>query len=233
MTDDRAVDSDALAGGMERSIASGPAGGHGHRLPDPRPCGVMPIRARAAQRGLHVRRARGVSIVKGLWPGVKMSRGGEGRVTAGPTGDPWVDSNGWRIRLSAALHPESPIWVDAPPPENFRATAGSYLLAVADSGAYGGRWIVILDSQLAAGICRATRGCAGYLEKFDGGNRLLCGAPGVGRLFARSDRGGDLRFRRRQRSIQPRAAQSAGARRSALPDFAQGRARPIWKACAP
>lgn len=111
-----------------------------------------PIRARASQQGIRVTPPAGVFTVKGLWPGVKTSRGGDGRVTAGPTGNPWVDSNGWQIRLAAALHPGSPVWVEAAPPDNFRASAGSYLLAVADSGAYGGRWVISLDNQLASGL---------------------------------------------------------------------------------
>src|ERR1035438_6630208 len=39
----------------------------------------------------------GITKVKGEWPGVKMSRGGAAQMAGGPTGVPWVDSNGWRI----------------------------------------------------------------------------------------------------------------------------------------
>jgi hypothetical protein len=94
----------------------------------------------------------GITVVKGKWPGVKMSRGGGTEtVMAGPTGVPWVDSNGWAIRLAGAFSPESAVWVNAPPKENLWATA-AYLIAIADSAAYGGRWIIELDTQLAAGI---------------------------------------------------------------------------------
>jgi hypothetical protein len=44
------------------------------------------------------------------------------------------------------------VWVNAPPAENFRGSAGAYLIAVADSGAYGGRWVISLDNQLASGL---------------------------------------------------------------------------------
>ena len=114
------------------------------------------VRRRAAQDGFHVSEPgappAGVEIVKGQWPGVKMMRRGGGGAGAGPTGDPWVDSNGWAIRLAAALRPGSAVWVDAAPAANAFITAGSYLTAVADSAAHGGRWIVSLDGPLAASL---------------------------------------------------------------------------------
>ena len=110
------------------------------------------VRARAAEKGLHcVSRGQlpsGVSLIDGQWPGV----GGGGSISAGPTGVPWVDSNGWHILLSAALHPDRAIWVDAAPPANLRGFPGAYLLAVADVAAYGARWVVNLHSQLAEGL---------------------------------------------------------------------------------
>jgi hypothetical protein len=110
------------------------------------------LRARAAQSGLQVHHPDappdGARIVKGEWPGVRSSRGGG--VGAGPTGVAWVDSNGWAVRLAAAMHPDCVCWIDAPPPK--QAFPASYLTAVADPAAYGGRWIVSLDDGLAAGI---------------------------------------------------------------------------------
>lgn len=114
-----------------------------------------PVRTRAQQAGLHVADAAppGVALVKGEWPGVKMARGGgAAQAVGGPTGVPWVDSNGWLIRVENALHPKSSIWVDAPPAENARIAAGSYLVAIADSASHGGWWILSLDGQLAAGL---------------------------------------------------------------------------------
>jgi hypothetical protein len=114
------------------------------------------VRTQARQAGLRIgvpdEPPSGVTLIKGQWPGVRTPRLDAGRVTAGPTGEPWVDSNGWQVQLAAALHPQAPVWVNAPPPENFRASDGAYLIAVADSGAYGGRWVISLDSQLASGV---------------------------------------------------------------------------------
>lgn len=117
-----------------------------------------PVRNRARQEGLHVADAdavpSGVTLAKGEWPGVKMARGGGGGAQAmgGPTGVPWVDSNGWLVRLESALHPETSVWVDARPADNIRPSAASYLVAIADSASRGGRWIVALDVPLAAAV---------------------------------------------------------------------------------
>jgi hypothetical protein len=111
------------------------------------------IRAVAQQSGIKVAQPNeppdGVRIVKGEWPGVRMSRG-SGGASAGPTGVAWVDSNGWVAQLCAAQHPDCRPWIDAPPPK--QAFPGSYRMAVCDAGAFGARWIVTLDLELAAGI---------------------------------------------------------------------------------
>jgi hypothetical protein len=114
--------------------------------------GLDAVRDRARAAGLTVvdgaSPAVGAAIVKGVWPGVKVSRAGDS-IDAGPTGVPWVNSNGWAVRLSKALRPETAVWVDAPP-EN--VGAASYLIAMADSAAYGGRWMISLDGKLASGL---------------------------------------------------------------------------------
>ena len=92
---------------------------------------------------------QGVTIIDGAWPGVEIAKAGA--VTAGPTGVPWVDSNGWAIRLSTALHPKSAVWVDAVPKEP-RLFSQSYITALADAAARGGRWIISLDDQLASAV---------------------------------------------------------------------------------
>src|ERR1700722_1221374 len=66
-----------------------------------------PVRTQARQAGLRIgvpeEAPSGGNLIKGQWPGVKSARSDAGRVTAGPTGNPWVDSNGWQIQLAAAL----------------------------------------------------------------------------------------------------------------------------------
>jgi hypothetical protein len=109
----------------------------------------------ARKRGLMVvlgdRLPASVAMVKGAWPGVRLSRNGQG-VSAGPTGTAWVDTNGWKVRLEAALRPGTQVWVDATPSAERMLHADAYVVAFADSAAYGGRWVISLDERLAAGI---------------------------------------------------------------------------------
>ncbi len=115
--------------------------------------GLGPVIEQAKLAGLHVAEIgsppAGIAILSGEWPGIASSRGGG--TSAGPTGVPWVDTNSWKIRLEAARRPGADIWVDAPP-KGARISASSYRTAIADAAAYGGRWVISLDAQLAAGI---------------------------------------------------------------------------------
>lgn len=118
--------------------------------------GLEAVRAEAEKSGFKVVESssppENVSIVQGLWPGVKLSRAGGGnRASMGPTGVPWVDSNGWKVRLNATLHPGNAVWVEAAP-QDPRLSAESYVASVADAAVKGGRWIISLDERLAAGI---------------------------------------------------------------------------------
>ncbi len=71
---------------------------------------------------------------------------------AGPTGNPWVDSNGWKIRLESIRHPGARVWVDARPKD--LVSPDSYPLVLADSAAYGGRWIISLEDRFAAEVAQ-------------------------------------------------------------------------------
>lgn len=117
--------------------------------------GLEPVAAAARQMGLTVvdpaAPPEGIRIVKGDWPGIRLPQGAGGHGGAGPTGVPWVDANGWKVRVESALHPRDTIWIDAPPTAPFLA-AGAYALAIADAASHGGRWIVTLKDAQAAAI---------------------------------------------------------------------------------
>lgn len=92
-----------------------------------------------------------VGIGDNVWPGIPARAGGG--ADAGPTGVPWVDSNGWFIQLARARAPSKTFWLACdPPPKAQFLRAASYLLAVADAETYGARWVISLDGRLRAGL---------------------------------------------------------------------------------
>jgi hypothetical protein len=72
------------------------------------------------------------------WPSVRLNK--SGAAEAGPTGAPWINSNGWLIRIARHLDPARPAVVDTKPPAGARPA--SHVLAVADAMTYGGAWVV-------------------------------------------------------------------------------------------
>ena len=93
-----------------------------------------------------------VQMVKGEWPGIRMAPGG-GDASSGPTGAPWIDSNGWLVRLTRVRKPGRTVWVYADVPKSNEIVAPSrHLVAVADGAAHGGRWVVTPDKGMAEGL---------------------------------------------------------------------------------
>src|SRR5688572_22628169 len=88
-----------------------------------------------------------VIVLPGKWARIRAGQGGSG--SAGPTGKPWVESNGWRVQLEGTLHPGREIWVDAQPPTGQVLPASAYLLMMADAEAFGTPWVVSLDESLS------------------------------------------------------------------------------------
>jgi len=87
-----------------------------------------------------------------VWPGMTAEeRGAE----SGPTANPWIDSNGWLLRLARARSPQKTVWLMfEPPPPPRVVLLENYLRAIADCGAAGGRWVVSLDSSLRGALAR-------------------------------------------------------------------------------
>lgn len=117
---------------------------------------VKAIAEPARRAGFTVAEAAPSSVftVHGPWPGIRLSPAGGDHAVAGPTGEPWVDSMGWRIRAAKALHPEAAIWADSKPQAS-RSSAEDYIISLADAAAHGGRWIITLDDRFAAGVASA------------------------------------------------------------------------------
>jgi hypothetical protein len=136
--------------------------------------GVMPesVAAQARQKGLTIANPAappaGVFLTKGTWPGVQAL---QASASAGPTGNPWVDSNGWNVRLESVRHPGARVWVDAKPAG--QVPPDSYTLALADAAAYGGRWIISLDDQFAADVALGKTGAVASWRKLAAAARFF------------------------------------------------------------
>jgi hypothetical protein len=78
---------------------------------------------------------------------------GDVDAVSGPTGAPWLDSNGWYVRLAQRLAGPRTVWLAFEPPDVGQPQAVSaYLQAIADTEAYGARWLVSLDPHLRVGL---------------------------------------------------------------------------------
>jgi hypothetical protein len=85
---------------------------------------------------------------------------------AGPTGIPWVNSNGWFSLLAGELAPGKSLWLDFDPPDSSNVLhPADYDLAIADSRAYGSRWIISLDDKLRAALPKGNSQAKGVWEK--------------------------------------------------------------------
>jgi hypothetical protein len=86
-----------------------------------------------------------------VWPGIASQEGGA--EPSGPTANPWIDSNAWLLRLAKVRSPRKTVWLMFEPPGAPRVLLlESYLRAIADTGAWGGRWVVSLDADLRGGL---------------------------------------------------------------------------------
>ncbi|HZO99325.1 MAG TPA: hypothetical protein VFD30_03430 [Terriglobia bacterium] len=98
----------------------------------------------------------GLDCTENTWPGVALETTKEGeQVIAGPTGVPWVNSNGWFALLGRALTQGKILWLDYDPPvSSDLAHPANYILAVADARAYGAQWVISLDAKIRAALLK-------------------------------------------------------------------------------
>lgn len=97
-----------------------------------------------------------------VWPGVSMPGNGS---SAGPTGAPWVDSNGWFLQMARA-RVSKPLWLMFDPPAKGHIfTAADYETVVGDAEIAGGRWVVSLDDNVRAGLIAGNGAAREILER--------------------------------------------------------------------
>jgi hypothetical protein len=83
---------------------------------------------------------------QGLWPGIHVEAGGS--ASAGPTSNPWIDTNTGFIRFARAST-DSIIWLANRPPPQTAFPVSSYLQAVGDAEMSGARWVIALDDDFS------------------------------------------------------------------------------------
>lgn len=138
------------------------------------------VAAALSKRGftiLSLKNAPATTIADPRWPQVQTGPGGN--VDAGPTGNPWIDSNGFAIQAARALTPDKPVWLTEDPPADRVARAAETQLAVCDAAAYGGHWLPRADSNAWKEIAAA--------QRFFMQHRAWNGYRPIGRLAVVSD----------------------------------------------
>ena len=111
-----------------------------------------------------------LAVSDNVWPGVSMPGNGS---SAGPTGAPWVDSNGWFLQMARA-HVSRPLWLMFDPPAKGRIfAAADYETAVCDAEIAGGRWAVSLDESVRAGLIAGNPAAREILDRIGGSIRFF------------------------------------------------------------
>jgi hypothetical protein len=114
-----------------------------------------PAILRVPRGGIPWESATSIFIIReNLWPGLGMDNVKEDdTASGGPTGVPWVNSNGWLSLLARRLAGGKRIWLEYDPPESSDlAHPADYAMAVADSRAYDSHWVISLDERLRVGL---------------------------------------------------------------------------------
>ena len=130
--------------------------------------GCAEVKRAAVARGLNVGQPEGVvRVTDGVWPGIARQTGKA--AVAGPTGSPWVDSNGWQVRLRQAREPGKAVWVEAAIPKEAAqfVNGPGLVLAVAAAAAYGAEWVIQpgAEADLTGAPCRAMFEAVRFFER--------------------------------------------------------------------
>jgi hypothetical protein len=136
-----------------------------------------------------------------VWPGIASQglnsqdwRPGRESQASGPTAEPWIDSNGWFLRLAKVYAPSKTCWLLFEPPGSPNVIlADAYRRAIADAASFDGRWVVALDDALRAGLAQKEpsametwKAIAGTLDFFARHSQWEANSP-VGQVGVISD----------------------------------------------
>lgn len=79
-----------------------------------------------------------------LWPGLEIEH--NGKVIAGPSAAPWVNTNAGFLRFLRAST-DAVLWAGVEPPPGYVFPAERYEEAIGDAALAGARWIIALDAD--------------------------------------------------------------------------------------
>ncbi len=106
-----------------------------------------------------------VLIGDGVWPAMGAS-GASDSTEAGPTGLPWLEANGWLIRMVRDLAPSAAVWIRSDPPEDAdRADASLYAFAQSEARAHGALRPLSLPPRIAAGLAAGNAHAVSWWQK--------------------------------------------------------------------
>jgi hypothetical protein len=103
-----------------------------------------------------------IGTTQGVWPGIAPEE--EGAHHSGPTAGPWIDTNSGFLRAVRAWGTAS-VWIANTPPEKTVITTARYLQAIADPAIIGARWVIALDSDLAARLAKREEAAMGTWKR--------------------------------------------------------------------
>ncbi len=103
-----------------------------------------------------------LATYQGLWPGIHVETGGS--ASAGPTANPWIDTNTGFLRFARAST-DAVIWLSNQPPPKTAYPVTRYLQAIGDAEMSGARWVVSLDDDFSKRLmAREAKAVAGWKE---------------------------------------------------------------------
>jgi hypothetical protein len=103
-----------------------------------------------------------IGTTQGVWPGIAVEEAGAHK--AGPTSSVWIDTNTGFLRAVRAWGTAT-VWIANTPPEKTVITTARYLQAIADPAIIGARWVIALDSDLAARLARREEAALGTWKR--------------------------------------------------------------------
>lgn len=108
-----------------------------------------------------------VWIGDAVWPSAGTAPGSD-TAEAGPTGLPWLESNGWLIRMARDLAPQSAVWIRSDPPEDpGRMDAGLFVLAQCEAWAHGARRPLWVPPRVATGLAQGNAAAMAWWRRLN------------------------------------------------------------------